>query len=72
MKERLQIIDGEGDPDRWFAPRTIPFAECAGDAEFLCIAESGVVLAKNSIGVIFRHDSIEDKLSEVIEEYANE
>ena len=24
MRERLEIIDGEGDPDRWFAPTTMP------------------------------------------------
>ena len=79
MKERRDILrqhGGEAAPasswsDDWFSPRCVPFAEFAREAEFLCMGmESGAVLKKNSLGLIFQFDSIEGWLREVIEEYS--
>lgn len=72
MKERRDILDQHGgDLNFWFLPHSVPFAECATDAEYLCMSMiSGAVQRKNSLGIRSVFDSIEDCLREVIEEYS--
>lgn len=74
MRERQEFADRyEADPDQWFKPYYVPFGEFPGDAEFLCMnMNSGAVLVRNSLGLNFRFDSIEEWLTEVIEEYSME